>query len=179
MKHLQIIRLLLLLAMASGAPAQSADWQALQGIPAGTEIKVTLKHKRTVRHCEFEDATEHWLDCDFSALGYRRHERYERDEIRAVHLMRGRAGTGFAVGFGAGAILGAASTTGASNRAGKALFDGLLLGAFGAWTGWILHDAFNGKTVYRSPEARAGKHPAKAQPPTRNEMDGTETPVQR
>lgn len=180
MKHLQIIRLVLILAMASAAAAQSADWRVLQGVPAGTEIKVTLKHKRTAGHCEFEEATENWLDCDFAALGYRRHERYDRDEIQAVHLMRGRAKTGFAVGFGAGAILGSATTSGAPNRAGKALFDGLLLGAIGAWTGWILHDAFTGKTVYRSQDAGAGKHAAKLKPLTsQKEMDGTETPVQR
>lgn len=178
MEYLQIFRLLLVLAVASSAAAQSADWQVLQGIPAGTEIKVTLKHKRTVGHCEFVELTEDWLDCDFAALGFRRHERYERGEIRAVHLMHGRAKTGFAVGFGAGAILGAASTSGTANRAGKALFDGLLLGAIGAWTGWILHDAFTGKTVYRSPNVGSSKTPAKPQPSTvRKEKDDTEIPA--
>src|SRR5271169_4577926 len=177
MKSLHIFRLLLVLAVTSSAVAQAGDWQALQGIPAGTEIKVTLKHKRTAGHCEFEEATENRLDCEFAAFGYRRHERYARDEIQAVHLMRGRAKTGFAVGFGAGAILGAATTSGAPNRAGKALFDGLLLGAIGAWTGWVLHDAFTGKTVYRSPDVSTGNHPAKPQRSTGNGMDGTETPV--
>jgi len=177
MKSLQIFRLLLILAVASSAVAQAGDWQALQGIPAGTKIKLILKHKRTFGHCQLEAVTNDSLGCYFTALGSRQ---YTRDEIREVRLGHHSARTGFFIGAAAGATAGAANGSGgAGGRVFYAIVLTPVLGGIGAGIGAVVDPFVHGKTVYRSPDINTGNHPAKPQPLTGNEMDGTDTPVPR
>ena len=156
MKHLQIIRLVLMLAMASGAAAaQSADWHVLQGIPAGTKIKLILRHERTFGHCQLEAVSEDSLDCFFTALGSRR---YARDEILEVRIGHHSARTGFFIGAAAGAGLGAANGSGGSSGRVLGVIVGVpVLGGIGAGIGAIVDPFVHGKTVYRSAALSAGK----------------------
>jgi len=167
--------LLLLLAVASTAVAQSSDWQVLQGIPAGTKVKLILKRRRTFGYCELEQVTNDGLGCYFSALGSRL---YARDDVREVRLGHHAAVTGFFIGAGAGAILGAAN--GSGGAAGRGFYAVILtpvMGGFGAGIGAIVDPFLHGKTVYRSPDVKAGKQPAQPQSPT--EQKEPESPVQR
>jgi len=155
MKHLPIFRLLLVLAVASSAVAQSADWQVLQGIPAGTKIKLILEHKRTFGHCQLEAVSNDSLSCYFTASGSRQ---YARDEIREVRLGRHSALTGFFIGAAAGAGLGAANGSGgAGGRVFYAIVLTPVVGGIGAGIGAIVDPFVRGKTVYRSADFRAGK----------------------
>jgi hypothetical protein len=155
MKDLQIIRLVLVLAVASGAVAQSADWQVLQGIPAGTKIKLILRHQRTFGHCHLEAVTDASLDCYFTALGSRR---YARDEILEVRLGHHSARTGFFIGAAAGAGLGAANGSGGSSGRVLGVMVGVpVLGGIGAGIGAIVDPFVHGKTVYRNADVSAGK----------------------
>jgi hypothetical protein len=151
MKKLPIVGLLLVLvAMTSSAFPQSTDWQVLAGIPAGTKIKLIFKHKRTFGPCQFETVTEAWLGCYFTALGSRR---YARDEIREVRLGHQSARTGFFIGAGAGAILGAAHGAGGSDSRvlGLIVLTPVLAG-LGAGVGAIADPFVHGRTLYRSPD---------------------------
>jgi hypothetical protein len=155
MKQLQLIRLALVLAVASGAVAQSADWQVLQGIPAGTKIKLILRHQRTFGHCHLEALSDDSLACYFTALGSRR---YARDEILEVRLGHHSARTGFFIGAAAGAGLGAANGSGGSSGRVLGVIVGVpVLGGLGAGIGAIVDPFVHGKTVYRSADVSAGK----------------------
>jgi len=163
MESLRIIcSLVVLVAVASSAVAQSGDWHVLTGIPTGTKVKVTLKHQRTFGHCELEEVTDEWLGCYFTALGSRQ---YARDDIREVRLGHHSARTGLAVGAGAGAILGAANgSAGGAGRVFGVIVLVPVLGGVGAGMGAIVDPFLHGKTVYRSPDSKAGKAAAKPQP---------------
>jgi hypothetical protein len=156
MKHMQIIRLLLMLAMASGVgAAQSTDWQVLQGIPVGTKIKLILQHKRSFGHCQLEAVSDDSLDCYFTALGSRR---YARDEIREVRLGHHSARTGFFIGAAAGAAVGAANGSGGADGRVLGVIVGVpVLGGIGAGVGAIVDPFVHGKTVYRRADVSARK----------------------
>jgi hypothetical protein len=155
MKHLQIIRLVLVLAVASGAVAQSADWQVLQGIPAGTKIKLILQHTRTFGHCQLEAVSDDSLDCYFTALGSRR---YVRDEIREVRLGHHSARAGFFIGAAAGVGLGTANGSGGAGGRVLGVIVGVpVLGGIGAGIGAIADPFVHGKTVYRSADTSTRK----------------------
>jgi len=173
-----IYSLVVLLAVASSADAQSGDWQVLKGIPAGTKIKVTLKQSRTFGHCELEEVTDEWLGCYFTSLGSRE---YARDDIREVRLGHHSARTGLAVGAGAGAILGAAN--GSAGAAGRVLGVVILvpvLGGIGAGVGAVVDPFLHGRTVYRSPDSKAANAADKPQSSTpRKGPSNMESPVER
>ncbi|HUA16942.1 MAG TPA: hypothetical protein VMG31_16735 [Verrucomicrobiae bacterium] len=150
MKTLRMVSgcLLLVAALAASLVAQSSDWQTLQEIPAGTKIKVKLKHRATFGHCTLEEVTDNHLTCYFIGLGPRR---YARDEVRAVFLGRRSARTGFAIGAGAGAILGA--TRGCCGASGRLFAMTILvpvLGGIGGGIGAIADPFIDGKTIYRN-----------------------------
>lgn len=140
-------------AQAGNSSQPSGDWQVLKGIPAGTKIKITLKHHRTFGHCKLENVADDWLGCSCTSLGYRQ---YRREEIREVRLGHHSARTGFFIGAGAGAIAGAAN--GSAGGAGR-VFDVIvfvpLFGAVGAGVGAVVDPFLHGKTVYRSPDFSA------------------------
>jgi hypothetical protein len=145
---------------ASTLVAQSSDWQALQGVPEGTKIKIKLKHGRTFGHCMLEEIAINHLACYYSATGTRV---YPRDDIKAVLLGRHSARVGLAVGLGTGFALGAAR--GCCGVDGRILFAGLfapLLGGIGAGVGAVVDPFVDGKVIYISPASdppqRAGKN---------------------
>jgi hypothetical protein len=149
MRNLRIVySLLVLLAATSIAVAQSEDWQTLKGIPAGTKIKVILKHKRMFGHCQLEDVTDKWLGCYFSALGYRQ---YARDDVQEVRLGHHSAMTGLAIGAGTGAILGATESGDGATRLFRVMVATPVLGYIGAGVGTVVDPFLHGKTIYRSP----------------------------
>jgi hypothetical protein len=157
MKRLQIVGLLLAVAVATSAAAQSADWQVLEGIPVGTKIKLILKHRRTFGHCQLEAVTNDGLSCYFSALGLRQ---YARDEIAEVRLGHHSARTGFFIGAAAGAILGVAGGSGENNGRVVGLIVLMpVLGGVGAGLGAIVDPFVHGKTIYRSPDLNRAATP--------------------
>lgn len=173
-----VATVLLVLAVGSSASAQSADWQRLEGIPAGTKIKLILKHGRTFGHCQLEAVTNDWLGCHFTALGSRQ---YARDEIREVRLGHHSARTGFLLGAGAGAILGGANGSGGvSGRVLGLIILTPVLGGFGAGIGAIVDPFVPGKTVYRSPDLNGPRATPGPQPSTpRSGPSPVEIPDQR
>jgi hypothetical protein len=126
--------LLALLLLLSRAPAQTADWHAVQLLPPGAPISVRDRHSRV--RCFFQEATSDQLVCE-QRIRYRSLDlgayqtRYDRQSIREVRLERpgDSALVGAAIGAGAGAALGA--STASSNRGTAAL----LVGGIGALLG--------------------------------------------
>jgi hypothetical protein len=152
---LEVFALLLVsnAAQAGNSSQPSGDWQVRKSIPAGTKIKITLKHHRTFGHCKLENVTDDWLGCSFTSSRCRQ---YRREEIREVRLGHHSARTGFFIGAGVGAIAGAAN--GSAGGAG-CVFDVIvfvpLLGVVGAGVGVVVDPFLHGKTVYRSPDFSA------------------------
>ncbi len=179
MRNLQsVATVLLVFAVASSAIAQSSVWSLLEGIPAGTKIKLILKHGRTFGHCQLEGVTNDGLSCHFSALGSRQ---YARGQIAEVRLGHHSARTGFFIGAAAGAILGAANGSGGANgRVFGLIVLTSVLGGFGAGIGAIVDPFVHGKTVYRSPDLNSPRATPGPQPSTpRTGPSPVEIPDQR
>jgi hypothetical protein len=176
MKNLRIIpHFLASLLLASITLAQSGDWQDVKDLPSGTRIKLTLKRGQIFGHCEFERANDDELGCYWPHLGPRS---YRRENVRAVFLVHNGARIGLAVGFGAGAILGAFhDPTPGLSRGGSALISGGILGGLGMGFGAVLDPFFHGKAVYRSLD-RPDKNRPKTSPapvePTTKQPAGNE-----
>ena len=156
MNYIRIILALLLPSLlASLAPAQTGDWQAVRHLQAGTKISVLSRsHLRNL--CVFEQATEKQLFCEHTLYGPRgtfgpAERVYERMSVREVRLERSDTAnivTGAAIGGGMGAAIGANAGNGTLTRGGGAL----LLGTAGAIIGGIFGRDFpvaHGKVVYR------------------------------
>jgi hypothetical protein len=141
------------------AVAQSRDWEVLQGIPVGTTIKVTLKHKPTFGHCVLEEVTDVRLACYSRTSGERQ---FAREDIRAVYVAHNAKLAGLAIGASVGAINGGLNNPGNSlNRGGNAALGALLLGGIGMAIGAATGPFFNGRAIYRSGD----RQPKKASPP--------------
>jgi hypothetical protein len=166
------------LLLAVNLRAQSSDWQVLQGIPEGAKIKVMLKHRATFGHCVLGEVTDDCLTCYFTALGTRQ---YARDDIKAVFLGRHSARMGFAVGAGAGVALGATrGCCGGTARVLGVLIFAPVLGGIGAGIGAMVDPFIDGKTVYRSPDAKPEKHKGTMQAPSSHEVNShDESPTHR
>ncbi len=143
------------LLLVANLGAQSNDWDVLQGVPEGAKIKVTLKRRATFGHCILEEVTDDHLACYFTALGTRQ---YGRDEIKAVFLGRHSARMGFAVGAGTGVALGATrSCCDTNTRIVDVIILAPVLGGIGAGIGAMVDPFLDGKTIYRSPDAKPAK----------------------
>jgi hypothetical protein len=142
-----------MLLLTSLAPAQTGDWQALQALPNGTKVKVTLKNAPTFGHCFLDGVSDNQLVCS-TRMGLRSRRRaYLRDDIKAVYLAHSGPAIGFAVGAGTGAALGATrDPVPGLGRGGTALVDAGLLGGLGAFLGLIADPFFHGRAVYFSPQ---------------------------
>jgi hypothetical protein len=133
--------------------AQTGDWQAVQHLPGGTMLKITLKRGHTFGHCEFMGATDDALRCDYPGVQYLRAQ-YPRDNVKAVYLVHNARAIGAGIGAGAGVVIGAATTSGpAAGREFFAVIDAALLGGFGYFCGMVADPFFHGKAVYRSANA--------------------------
>lgn len=154
MKPTRTISLLsALLLLASITLAQTGDWQAVQHLPGGTMLKITLKRGHTFGHCEFMGATDDALHCDYRGMQYLRAQ-YPRDNVKAVYLVHNARAIGVGIGAGAGVVIGAATTPGpAAGRELFAVIDAAILGGFGYFFGMVADPFFHGKAVYRSPNA--------------------------
>lgn len=120
----------------------------VRGIPAGTTIKVTLKHKPTFGHCVLEEATDDGLGCYSRTSGERQ---FAREDIRAVYVAHNAKLGGLAVGAGIGALNGAVNNPGNGlGRGGNAILGALLLGGIGMAIGAAAGPLFDGRAIYRS-----------------------------
>ncbi len=145
--------LMALSLMAPIALAQAGDWQAVQHLPGGTMLKITLKHGHTFGHCDFMGATDDTLHCDYQGVQYIRAQ-YPRDNVKAVYLVHNARAIGAGIGAGAGAVIGAAATPGpVAGRELFAVIDAAILGGFGYFFGMVADPFFHGKAVYRSPNS--------------------------
>jgi hypothetical protein len=173
MKPTKIIPALLATLLALSAHAQLPDWRAVQILPAGTKIHVTLKHGRTFGHCFFDGASDDQLACSVRGGFYSRRKVYARDNVKAVF----RAHNGTLIGLGVGASTGAALGAARSDccRGGNALISAVALGAVGAVFGTALDPFFHGKAVYRSPNYSPAT-PQKFKTPDPNPEQNTAPP---
>ena len=152
MKHTKLILLLsTALLLASTAPAQTGDWQAVKHLQPGTKISV---HFRNL--CVFEHATDEQMVCEHTLHGPRGaffpservYERRKIREVRLEHSDTANIATGAAIGGGIGAAIGANASNGTLTRGGSAL----LLGTGGALIGGIFGRDFpvtHGTVIYR------------------------------
>ena len=160
MRHTKAIFFLsAVLLLASTAPAQTGDWQAVRNLPPGTRISVRSNHLFVRNTCFFLSATDDQLVCERALHSRRRmiippippEAVYQRSRVREVRLEHGEdanmlAGAG--IGAGVGAALGAGVNNGTLTRGGGAL----LLGSLGALIGGSFGREFpviHGKIVYR------------------------------
>lgn len=160
MRHTKVIFFLsAVLLLASAAPAQTGDWQAVKNLPPGTRISVRSNHLFVRNTCFFLSATDDQLVCERALHSRRRmiippippEAVYQRSRVREVRLEHGEdanmlAGAG--IGAGVGAALGAGVNNGTLTRGGGAL----LLGSLGALIGGSFGREFpviHGKIVYR------------------------------
>ena len=138
--------------LASSAMAQLTDWHAVQALPGGTKIHVTLKHGRTFGHCFFQGAPDDELVCSYRGGLYSRRVVYPRDNIKAVYRAHNGPAIGLGIGAGAGAVIGASrDPVPGLGRGGTALVDAGILGGLGAFLGLIADPFFHGRAVYRDP----------------------------
>src|ERR1700730_17399181 len=108
----KIIPLLLApLLMASTAMSQAGKWEAVQALPSGAEIKVTLKNRPTFGHCFMDGASDDRLVCISGRWPLSRRKVYLRDDIKAVYLTHNGPAIGLGVGAGAGAAIGASRSS--------------------------------------------------------------------
>jgi hypothetical protein len=163
MKNLYIVPYVLMW-LGSMAVAQSRDWEVVHGIPAGTTIKVTLKHKPTFGHCVLEEVTDDGLACYSRTSGERQ---FARKDIRAVYVAHNAKLVGLAVGASIGVLDGAVNnpSTGLS-RGGNAIFGALLVGGIGMAIGAAAGPFFGGKAIYRGTDGqpKKAKHPPSLEP---------------
>jgi hypothetical protein len=156
MSHTKAIFFLLAaVLLASTAPAQTGDWQAVKNLRPGT--KISVQYGRPFHNmCIFEHATDEQLVCERILRGFSRafippQAVYERKKIREVRLEHSDAAniaTGAAIGGAVGAAVGAGAGNGTLTRGGSAL----LLGTGGALIGGAFGRDFpvaHGKVVYR------------------------------
>jgi hypothetical protein len=158
MTYTNIIPFLLApLLIASSAMSQTDDWEAVQALPNGTKIKVTLKNRPTFGHCFFDGASDDQLFCTSRGGLLSRRKVYLRDDIEAVYWTHNGPAIGLAVGAGTGAVIGAVGDPiPGLGRGGTALLDAGLLGGLGAFFGMVLDPFFHGRVVYRSPDSPNG-----------------------
>ena len=146
--------------LTSAARAQNGDWRAVQHLPAGTTLKIKLKHGRNFGHCDFLGATDDALTCDFAGFLQDVHPQYSRDNIKAVYLVHNARAIGFGIGAGAGAVIGAAATHGPLvNHELFAVLDAGILGGMGYFFGMVLDPFFHGKAVYVDSNPRPVRPP--------------------
>jgi hypothetical protein len=146
----KILALLLAIpVLASACWGRKADWRAVQHLPAGTRLKIKLKHGHTFGHCDFLGATGDALTCDYAGFLQDTHPRYPRDNIKAVYLVHNARAIGFGIGAGAGTILGATVAHGSLvNHELFAVLNAGILGGVGYCFGMLLDPFFHGNAVY-------------------------------
>jgi hypothetical protein len=96
------------LLLATSAPAQTGDWQAVEKLKPGTLIYVKAQKRHA---CYFKSATPDELVCNEPRLVWHSRKKIPRAEIREVRVepdsgKHARAGAG--IGAGAGAAAGGA-----------------------------------------------------------------------
>lgn len=171
MKYTILIALLTMVLSAPSVFAQASDWRAVQMLPGGTRIHVTLINGHTFGHCALAGVDDDQLSCERPGLfGMRRRTVYPRSYIRGVYRVHNGALIGLGVGVVAGATISAATYSKHDDpnfgRVGTPIVVGGLLGGLGMGIGGILDPFFHGKAVYRntSPPAKQPrpKHAQKA-----------------
>jgi len=158
----------------SRASSLTSDWKAVQALPSGTKIKVTLKDRPTFGHCFLDGVSDTQLVCSFRTRLRTRDKVFLRDDIKAVFLVHSGPMIGLAVGAGAGAALGASrAPIPGLGRGGTALVDAGILGGAGAFFGLVLDPFFHGRAIYRSPQDPS-ETPASPLPPNTQDIHSSQ-----
>jgi hypothetical protein len=131
--------------MLGQSPANGANWQRVQQLPAHTKVHISADTKG--RTCSIESVTDDSLTCG--------HHAFAKSEIKSIKLTRYAASTaaGAAIGAGGGAAIGAGIAASGDGFFTKRETAGVLavIGVIpGALIGWGT-DFAKGPTVYRRP----------------------------
>ena len=135
------------------AQAMSADWHRVEQLPPHTRVHISSDKMN--RLCLIDSVAEESLIC---SSGHTTNS-FPRAEIKSIKVTRYVLSTvgGAGIGAGAGAIIGAAATTGKTNGIGATR--GEVVGIFtlgGALVGAVVGgptDFLRGPTVYRRPKS--------------------------
>jgi hypothetical protein len=158
--------LLMNLLIQSPALAQTGDWQVVENLPRRSLISVEDLHHVIHDTCRFQSAVDGQLFCEYGA-GFSGPSEiaFRRESVRAVRQEHNSTLIGFAVGAGAGAVLGAARDAYPGlGRGGSALVGAGLLGGIGALVGSAHGHFSHGKIIYRNP---SGQTPTSQSPTDR------------
>ncbi len=138
-----IVLLIATLPLGAAQPSPN-DWQGVQALPVGTELRVSLERVQTLRG-RLESATEEELTLRLADGKHRTVASSQVVRIHRIHkdsLVNG-ALIGLGVGGAAGAIAGAAQNPERTDltRSGSALIFGALGAAIGAGIGAVADSA--------------------------------------
>jgi hypothetical protein len=153
-QHLVLCLPLLLTASATGLAQQSANqWQSLEALKPGTNIRIKLPNQRLL--CAFDSVSQDGLVCHNRQAGVDRSISLPKNEIQLIRARNatGSVVVGTVIGIGIGAGIGAIvdssiknpnTTNNAKFTRGLAPVGGLLGGLFGLATQFI-----PGKLLYK------------------------------
>jgi hypothetical protein len=145
--HLVLCFTLLLTASTVGVAQQSANqWQGVEALKPGTNIRIKLPNKRVM--CAFDSANDDGLICHKREAGVDRSISLPKTEIQLIRARNatGSVVVGTVIGIGIGAGIGAIvdssiknpnTTNNAKFTRGLAPVGGLLGGLFGVATGFV------------------------------------------
>jgi hypothetical protein len=138
-------------AQQPAQPPTGSNWQHVQALPVGASINV--KARRSHTGCTLKN-----VDADTLTCTHGKDIVFQRADILTIQISRrGRSALiGLAIGGGAGAAIGYATSSSCSSgelcilpRGGVVAFNGVLFGIAGAITGALTD--FAKSTVYRAP----------------------------
>ncbi len=157
MRYQHIVTLVLFLFVCVPASGrQVGSWQAVEDLDPGTRISVKEHRGFPAFPCNFERADDQVLVCSTVhpvPFGPRRFT-FKRGSVRRVRLEYSdafNARVGGAIGFGAGATIGAVACRGPDCRNGARVPTALILGGIGYLPGLLFGQMFpilHGQVVY-------------------------------
>jgi hypothetical protein len=137
---LAFVSIFALLSAQASAKTQVGNWDAVESLSPGSNIRVNTESRLGTRECIFQSATDERLVCESLVQGpYQQGPmsyllyRSTVHEVRLQHYTGGdNSAKGVGIGAGIGAALGAAiGGRNGSSRGDSALVGGFLFGVFG------------------------------------------------
>ncbi|MFQ5663782.1 MAG: hypothetical protein ACE5HL_08120 [Terriglobia bacterium] len=161
------------------AETRRNDWNRLQNLPAGTELRVSLERARVFKG-KLVSVTDDALTLRATWEGRKTLSASQIVRIHRLHRDSVLDGTliGLGVGAAAGAILGAAPEPGELTRVGAALFLGVIGAGIGAATGAAVdYHRVELQLIYEKLPENAAPH--QEEPERRGRMPLEPTPVEK